>query len=159
MRPKRVLLGLLAAGIVGWAVFGAWLWRVSDVRRALPAEARAAAAAVRDLYPDHVPWLLRDADGRFIRTDPPGTASGAPARRPRHLHVLAWQADERRLVRTDIPFWYLKLKEISLKYLLRRAGVDLDSLGLRPRDLETLGPGLVLDQEFATGDLLLIWTE
>ena len=55
--------------------------------------------------------------------------------------------------------WFFRLKEISFRLMLKRAGVDMEALGLRPRDLARRGPGLVLDEEFADGDLLMIWTE
>lgn len=161
MKPKKVAAGLLGAGLVGWAVFGAWLWQATEIRKAPPAEALAAAAAVRDRFAGQPPWLARGDDGRFVRATAPGSAATAdpPPGRPHRLHVLVWRAADRQLLRTEIPFWYLKLKEISIAYLLRRAGVDLAGLGLRPRDLERRGPGLVLDDASATGDLLVIWTD
>jgi hypothetical protein len=153
---KRILLGLLGAGVVGWAIFGAWLWRASDVRTATETIARREFAAVRVRLGGD-PWLVRGADGRFERRQ--GADTAPPARESRRLQVMVWRADESRLVTTAIPLWFLKLKEIPARFLLGRAGVDLDGLGLRPRDLGRRGSGVVLDELFADGDRLLIWTE
>ena len=153
---KRILLGLLGAGVIGWAIFGAWLWRASDVRPATETIARREFAAVRVRLGGD-PWLVRGADGRFERRQ--DAAAAAPAGKPRRLQIMVWRADESRLVSTAIPLWYVKLKEIPARFLLARAGVDLDRLGLRPRDLERRGSGVVLDEIFADGDRLLIWTE
>ena len=161
MTAKRILLAFLAAGLVGWAIFAAMIWRASDIRRAGAAEARAALAAVRDGLPDKTPWLIRDAQGRFVRArgEEDTLPGGGPRPRPDHLGVLVWKAEDQRLVRTEIPFWFFRLKEISFRFMLKRAGVDMTALGLRPRDLARRGPGLVLDEEFASGDLLMIWSE
>ena len=153
---KRILLGILGAGLVGWAIFGAWMWRVSDVHTVTEAAARREFAAVRVRLAGD-PWLVRGDDGRFARR--PGVDTAAPATRSGRLQVMVWQADRKRLTSTALPLWFLKLKEIPARILLGRAGVDLDRLGLRPRDLERRGPGVVLDEIFADGDRLLIWTE
>jgi hypothetical protein len=153
---KRILLGILGAGVIGWAIFGAWLWRASDVRTATETIARREFAAVRVRLGGD-PWLVRGADGPFEQRQ--GGATAAPARKSSRLQIMVWRADESRLVTTAIPLWYLKLKEIPARFLLGRAGVELDELGLRPRDLERRGAGVVLDEIFADGDRLLIWTE
>jgi hypothetical protein len=66
---------------------------------------------------------------------------------------------ERRLVRADVPFWYLKMKGPAVQYLVRGTGLDLQRLGITAADLERYGAAVVLDETNANGDRLLVWTE
>jgi len=156
MTLKRVLMALLTVGVIGWAIFGAWIWRASEVQKTTEASARREFAAVRARLGGN-PWLTRGADGRFVRNAAtrPATSAAPPSR----LHVLVWRADPRRLTTTALPLWFLRLKDIPVRLILKRAGVDLDALDLRPRDLQRHDAGVVCDELFANGDRLLIWTE
>jgi hypothetical protein len=73
--------------------------------------------------------------------------------------VLAYRADAERLVRADLPFWFVKMKGTAVQYALGDTGLDLGALGIDPVELERYGPCLILDQTRANGDRLLVWTE
>jgi hypothetical protein len=51
------------------------------------------------------------------------------------------------------------LKGPAIQFALRGTEIDLKELGVSAADLESHGPGLVLDETSANGDRLLVWTE
>jgi len=64
-----------------------------------------------------------------------------------------------RLVRADVPFWFLRVKGPALRYAVRDTSLDLDALNLTARDLEDAGASIVLDETRSNGDRLLVWTD
>ncbi len=72
---------------------------------------------------------------------------------------MAYQPHIGRIVRADVPFWFLKLKGPAARLALRDTGVDRDRLGITPADLERYGPWVVVDQATNSGARLLMWTE
>jgi hypothetical protein len=72
---------------------------------------------------------------------------------------MAYQPRIGRIVRADVPFWFLKLKGPAARLALRDTGVDLERLALTPADLERYGPRIVVDHLSGTGARLLVWTE
>jgi len=71
----------------------------------------------------------------------------------------AYRAAEHRLVAADVPFWFLKGKAPAVRFALRGTGLDLERLGMTPGELERYGAALILDENAASGDRLLIWTK
>jgi hypothetical protein len=150
----------LAAGLVvaaaGGLLFSGWAFtRWVDLTRVEPESASSAFEAAR------APWQGRPA---LITIGPDGTvARQAPERaahdRARTLRVLLYQPAEQRLVRAEVPMWFLRMKGPGARYALRGTGLDLEALGLTPADLADHGPGLVLDHVAPSGEPLLVWTE
>ena len=77
----------------------------------------------------------------------------------RTLHVLVYRASIERLVRVDIPVWFLKIKAPALRFLMRDTGLDLQEFGITLRELQRHGPCIVLDETSANGDRIFLWTE
>ena len=80
------------------------------------------------------------------------------------LSLLAWEPDNRRLLRIRFPYWFVQVKMTDTLNLGTLASVlarDWENLDLRvsERDLERLGPGLVLDHRLEDGTRVLLWTE
>lgn len=138
MKPSRIALAMVVAGLVGLSIFASLAYRAVNIRTALPSEAVTRFEAVRQ---------------RFLN----GAASAVSE--VKLLEVLAYRASEQRLVEAHVPFWFLRMKGPALEFALRDTGLDLNRLGLTADDLARRGPGLVLDQTQANGDRLLVWTE
>jgi hypothetical protein len=156
MRTRRVLLLLLAGAIAGMAIFAALAWRAVDVEEADAPEALRRVAAVRAALGNRPPLLTLDEAGHVVRRAAP------PAHQPRpltRLAVLAYQADEQRLVSADVPYWFFRLKGPAAQYLVRGTGLDLERLELTAADLARYDPSLVIDHVRPNGDRLLVWTE
>ncbi len=79
--------------------------------------------------------------------------------RPSKLGVLFFRASGNRLVRSDIPFWFFRLKGQAAKFVLKDSGFDMERLGITPKDIARQGPGVILDETSANGDRLLVWAE
>ncbi len=156
MRPKKVLLYVVAAAGVGWAVFGVLVYRAVDVETIARPEALRRFEQARSVFAGRPPLLALDDAGNVMRREEP--AAQRP-REVRRLGVLAYQADRQRLIAVDVPFWFFKIKGPAAQFALRDTGFDLARLRLTARDLERHGPALVIDQARADGSRLLVWTE
>ena len=156
IRTSHILVGLAIAAFIGLSVFAVLAWRSVTVEHADTNEALRRFTEIRDGFTGTEPILHIDAAGRVTRSEPPeGEVGSSPA----HLHALGYHASERRIVRADVPFWFLKVKGPAVQYSLRGTGLDLQRLGVTVGDLERYGPRLVLDETRTTGDRLLVWTE
>jgi len=72
--------------------------------------------------------------------------------------VLAWDPDEQKLARFEIPFWLLRLKETPIRFGTFASGLDEMRISLRASDLERYGPGIIVDVTRDGKDVLL-WVE
>jgi len=156
MRVARIaaIVGLAAA--IGVAIFAGMVWRATSTERAESSVAERRFAAQRAEIGPAEPLLKRDESGTLVRRQDAPTAGEI---RPRHLRILAYWSRDSRLVQTEVPFWFFRLKGPALALALRRTGIDLEALGLTPADLARSGPGLVLDELRPGGDRLLVWLE
>ena len=77
------------------------------------------------------------------------------------FNTLAYDPDARKLVRVSIPFWLIRMAPSQHFSFLNDNGIDFDSdrVRLNYKDLERLGPGLILDQKDRRGSHVLVWTE
>ena len=154
-RGKAILVAFGGAALLGLSVFAGLAWRSVQVEPAEPDQALVRFTAVRDSFSGTEPILLVDAEGHVSRRPAP-TSDAAP---PKRLHVMAYRQPERRLVRAEVPFWFLKAKGPAVQYSLRGTGFDLKRLSITPEDLQRYGACLVLDETRTNGDRLLVWTE
>jgi hypothetical protein len=154
-RNSRLLWCVAIAAMVGIGVFAFFAWHTVTVEQIQPNEVLTRFAEIRTTLPCTEPIWHVDAAGGVTRREAPRE----PQTRPTRLRVLAYRAPQERLVRVDVPFWFLKVKGPGVQYALGETGLDLERLGITPADLEQYGPCLVLDQTRANGDRLLVWTE
>jgi hypothetical protein len=73
--------------------------------------------------------------------------------------VLAWNADDGKLVKLSVPFWLLKFGRRKVDVNSRDSGFDLDRLHLDINELERIGPTLILDLRKPSGERVLVWTQ
>jgi hypothetical protein len=156
MRTWQILVLLGLAVLLGFTVFGILTSRHTTVERIPREEALLRMGEARALFGDEVPLLDAETAGRLVRRRLSPPPEGV---RPELLVVLAYWASEERLVRVDVPFWFVKLKGPAAELALRDTGFDLRRLHMTASDLEELGPCLILDEGRANGDHVLVWTE
>ncbi len=156
LRPSRILLIVLGAAVFGFTVFGFLASRVTTIEKMELDAVGGKFQAVIDSLDSGSPRLTRDGSGGFINT---AIAASEPVARPSKLGVLFYRASENRLVRSDIPFWFFRLKGQAAKFVLRGSGFDMERLGITPKDIAEQGPGVILDESSANGDRLLVWAE
>lgn len=154
--PRRVLLVGVAAAAIGFGVFGVMTYRAVSMEHVPPAEAVRRFAAIRATLPPGAPLVALDETGTVLRREEPRPGAPGPIRR---LVAVAYHADTHRLLSTEVPFWFFRIKGPAARYALRGTGFDLDRLGLTPDDLERHGPSVVIDRASPNGGRLLVWTE
>jgi len=156
VRGSRVLFTIAVGGALGLAIFAFLARRATRVEDATPPEALQRFSALRDTLAGRREALVwwDDSGKPRHRGIPEGEE---PPRAPETLGVLAYRASDERLTEVVVPFWFVRLKEPALRFALSRADFDWRSLGLGAEQLRRAGPGLVLDERDAEGNLLLIW--
>lgn len=159
-RWLRVLLVVGILGLLGIGGFAAMLWSWTDVARVEPATAEEAFAdALRRSGGGPAYLEIPEQGAMRIRHE----LEGERKTRILGLHAVIWQADRSRLVRLDVPGWFVRTKmkaSFGLEALGREAGLDWTaSHEVRSEDLARFGHGLVMDHRFGAGNRLLIWQE
>lgn len=154
MSAKRWLVWALIAIATGLTIFGITVAQVTSVDRLELQAAVAQIDSVRATLGDLPPVIQRDESGEVAIEPSPEVAPG----KIRTLRVLAYRRASRALLRSHVPVWFMRMKAPVVEYLLRDTGVDLGELGLSMSDILRHGPRILLDDELANGDRVLIWT-
>ena len=142
---------LLAAAITFYS-----LTRVTTVEEVDAVTAGTRFATVLESLDSADALLQRDAEGRWIRSAQTNDQTDFQLKR---IGVLAYRPGSDRLYRMDIPFWFYRMKGPALEFVLRDTGFDLGDLGIKPKDLQRHGPGLVLSEELEDGERIVVWVE
>ena len=155
-----IVVGVVAIGILGIvALAAAGLWFVRshvDVKQTTAAAATSDFERVRARFASQRPLIELDDRGEFVQANtnrPDGTV------RPQTLNVVAFDADEEKMIRMELPFWLLRLKSGGSHFTMNGESVDLAKMHLTVEDLERYGPTLILDHKDRKGAHVLVWTE
>jgi hypothetical protein len=155
-RVVRVLLLAIGLGVAGLGVFGLVVWRAVSIERVEHDEALRRFTSVRASLGSREPLLEIDDTGRVTRrVDVPHRAPLPIAT----LCALAYQPAGNRVIRADVPVWFVRLKGPAAQIALSQAGVDLARLQLTASDLQRYGPALLVDHVRRDGGRILLWTE
>ncbi len=151
------VIALCVLGIVAMAGVGIWFVRSHvDVRQTTAPAASSDFDSVRRRFASQTPLIELDDHGEFIRANtdrPAGTA------RPQTLNVMAFDPDDEKVVRMELPFWLLRLKSGGSSFSMHGNNVDLAKMRLTVEDLERFGPTLILDHKDQKGAHVLVWTQ
>jgi hypothetical protein len=158
----KIVLVVVALGMLGMcAVAGAGVYFVS---KAVNTGTVAAPDALRQFdeararFKDARPLFEVDADERVSQpralTDLP--TADIPAKT---LVVMAWDPEDQRMVNFRIPLWILSMGERKIDLGVGSEQFDLRRLNVDVKDLERIGPALLVDLKALSGDRALIWTE
>ena len=153
---RRLVLVVVASAVGGVIIFGGLVWRAVTIEEAAPGKVSEEFAAARAALPVRAPLVDIDEQGHVTRREHVPDRSPQPISR---FKAMAYQPRIGRMVRADVPFWFLKLKGPAARLALRDTGVDLERLGITPADLERYGPGIVVEKQGNSGSRLLVWTE
>ncbi len=156
MRPSRILLLLLVVATLGVGVFVYLASNAVTIEQANESDARRRFQAERAALGSAPPMLEIDATGRVVRHASPPSEEAHHLQR---LRLLVYQAQQQRLIRSDVPFWFVSIKGPALRYAVQGTRVDLDRLGVTAADIQRHGPGPILDETRANGDRILVWVE
>jgi hypothetical protein len=151
------VIGLGILGIVAMAAAGLWFVRSHvDVRQTTVTAASSDFETVRARFASQKPLIELDDHGEFIRAN---TDRPAGSTRPQSLNVMAFDPDDEKVVRMDLPFWLLRLKSGGSRFSVGGGDVDLAKLRLTVEDLEHFGPTLILDHKDHKGARVLVWSQ
>ena len=148
----RVLIVVAVLAALGMAFSIVAAWRSVEVAQADPATAARTFDAARSAFGNAGP-IVKLGDGGYVRRPVPTQ----PVETPSDLIVLVYHGPSQRLVRSEVAFWFLRMKGPLSQRALQGAGIDLRELGLTVADLERYGPALVLDEQRGDNRVLL-WT-
>ncbi len=156
MRASKFLVGLAAAALAGIGLFALLVWRAVETTDVAPAEVSRIFDAARSSAGGGPPLVVRQPDGTLTRraTPPPDAPESIE-----HIYVLTYHAASHRLSRTEVPFWFYKLKAPAGQFIFGESSFDLSDLGLTGADLERAGPGLVFDDADDAGNRWMVWTQ
>lgn len=129
--------------------------------RASGRAALAAVALLAVLETGCIVHITREASptAAFARAREEAVRFADREGRASELNLLAWDPDERKLVRVSVPLWLVRSAD-------RHVDVELDpeyerwrrKMGkLRWEDIERAGPGILLEVLEDEGDRVLVW--
>lgn len=154
-----IVLGVFAFFVVtgvGMALMTAyWVGSHLEVVDTQPTDAGQAFDEARQRFPGQQP-LLDFTDGQATTIAPTTTASTMALST---LHVIAFDNDEGKLIRVDVPFWLLRLKSGPIQFSSYAGHLDDRKVKLTVADIERRGPGIVLDIAEPNEGRVLIWAE
>jgi flagellar basal body-associated protein FliL len=152
------VVGFLFVAGLGTAAFTVyWLGNHMEIVETPAPDAAKSFDEVRAKFPGQRPLIeFRDGEPQGLSEDtaaPPSTVSLTT------LHVIAFDEDEGRMVRVDVPFWLLRLKSGPIAFSSYTRGFDDRRARVRVEDIERRGPGIVLDLDRPREGRVLIWAE
>ena len=163
-RPKRLWLWILLAAIGLCVLFvivlaGAGLYFVRShvsTKATTPAEAFSAFDTARAPFKDLPPVYEIDEREhvkvlRKLAQLPDGKT------RAKEMQVLVWDADRERLVKVAVPFWVLNMGHRKID--IANGQFSIEDMQLDIKQLERVGPLLLLDLRSRGGQRVLIWTQ
>jgi hypothetical protein len=143
------------------AVAGAGVYFVAshiDLESSTTTDASRAFDTVKAAFREQKPLFELDSHERAKAARPLAEMPTASVK-PRHLWIQAWDPDEEKLVKISVPFWLLRLGKRKVDFMHGGDGFDLDRLNIDVRELERIGPAIVVDFRSPSGERVLLWTQ
>ena len=151
-----VALGILC--VIAMAAVGLWFVRSHvDIRPASTAAVTDEFQTIRARFPNQRPLIELDDRGNVFHAN---TDRPAGTQHVQSLNIMAFDPDDEKVVKMDLPFWLIRLKMGGTRFEVGRGNnIDLANLHLTVEDLERYGPTLILDHKKSDGSRVLIWSQ
>lgn len=159
LKIALILVGLGLAGMC--AIAGAGIYFVSKHVNTSRVSSSSALKQFEDAlarFKDQKPVIEIDSHER-VRTIRDLAAMPTAPTKATNFVVKAWDPDEGRIVNLRIPIWVLGMGRRKVDLGIGNNSFDLDRLNLDFKDVERVGPILVIDVHTSSGERVLIWTE
>jgi hypothetical protein len=158
----KITLVVAALGMLGMcAIAGAGIYFVSKHVKTTRVSSSSAIKQFDDAlarFKDQKPLIEIDSAERVRRARDTADLPTSPTKATNFV-VKAWDPDEGRIVNLTIPIWVLAVGRRKVDLGIGPDSFDLRRLNLDFKDLERIGPVLLLDVHTQTGERVLIWTE
>jgi hypothetical protein len=153
------IVGLCIVSVLAVAAFG--MYFVSQhisTSRATSADADRRFDEIRAAFKDKNPLLEIDSSGEPHAVRPLHELPGSTTK-PESLSVLAWNPREGRIAKISLPFWIIRLGRNNIDISSGDHRFEFKDLGLDVRELERIGPAIVIDLTRSSGERVLVWTQ
>jgi len=153
-----IIVGMIAITVVGGTAF--FFYRHINAQFTGQENAQQQFADARARFSGQRPLIeIKSDDEPVLHREL--VAAGRSKAKLESLRVLAYDPRARKLVRISIPFWLIRMTPAHHFSVLTDNGFDFDTdrVRLTYKDLERMGPGLILDQTDRRGSQVLVWTE
>ena len=157
-----IVVALVLIGIIAMAGAGIYfVTRQVQITTAAPTDADQQFAEARARFKDAQPLIELDRRGEVLRSrlDDAREAPGRSSSSLSALHILAWDAEEERIVDVAVPFWLLRLSRGPIGQFDDAGGLRRANLRITAEDLERIGPALLVDHRDPDGGRVLVWTQ
>ena len=153
-----VVVGVGLIAVAGYIIYQQFAFQATTAT-AMSAEDEFTKAAAH--FAGQKPLLeIRDGEPTLNKARTKLTGKMSPLEA---LHILVWQPDEKKLVRLNIPFWLLRMtRGKPIRLGSHHGDSDTDEsmhLNITAAELESYGPGLVIDHVNDGGDRVLVWAK
>jgi hypothetical protein len=158
----KITLVVVALGMLGMcAIAGAGIYFVSKHVHTTRVSSSSAIKQFDDAlarFKGEKPLIEIDSHERVRRTR---DIAGLPtaATKATNFVIKAWDPDEGRIVNLSVPIWILAMGKRKVDLGVGHDSFDLRRLNLDFKDIERIGPVLLIDVRTSTGERVLIWTE
>lgn len=158
----KIILVVVALGMLGMcAIAGAGVYFVSQHVNTASISAPDALRQFDDArkkFKDVRPLLEISATEEVTQLRPISEIPTAEVKAT-SLMVMAWDPTDERIVNFKIPLWVLGMGERKIDLGVGAESFDMRRLNINVKDLERIGPVLVLDLKSPSGDRALVWTQ
>ena len=158
----KITLAVAALGMLGMcAIAGAGVYFVSKHVKTSRVTSSSAIKQFDDAlarFKDQKPLIEMDTHERVRKVRDTAEMPTASIKATR-LVVKAWDPDEGRIVNLTSPIWLLAMGHRKVDLGLGPDSFDLRRLKLDFKDIERIGPALLLDVHTRSGERVLLWTE
>jgi len=158
----KIILVVVALGMLGMcAIAGAGVYFVSQHVNTASISAPDALRQFDDArakFKDVRPLLEISATEEVTQLRPISEIPTAEVKAT-SLMVMAWDPTDERIVNFKIPLWVLGMGERKIDLGVGAESFDMRRLNINVKDLERIGPVLVLDLKSPGGDRALVWTQ
>lgn len=148
-------VAVLALGIgILASVSAYYVFRNLDTRTASEADVQGEFQVIRTRFGARPPLIdIVDPRAMDLRINRPAEPDG---RAISTLHVLAWEAEDRRVLKTAAPIWLMRFNSYNV---LSQLGITPEQFRLTVQDIERYGPGVVVDYSRPGKNRVLIWVD
>jgi hypothetical protein len=146
---------LLLAGVLALAGTSAYfVFRHLERRTVTEAQTQPEFEAIRKRFGARPPLVeIVDPLAADIRINKLADPDG---RRVTTMHVLAWDAEEEQLLRTEAPIWLFRFSALNV---LSHLQISPAKFRLTVVDIKRYGPGVVVDFSRPGRSRVLIWVD
>lgn len=154
----KATLGGVAVVVVGFALLAGtsayYVFRNLDTRTANEADVSGEFQTIRTRFGARTPLIeVVDPQAADIRINRPEEPAGRPVST---LHVLTWDAEDRKVFKTAVPIWLMRFSSANV---LSQLGITPERFRLTVDDVERYGPGVVVDYSRPGKNRVLIWVD